>query len=102
MSPVLPESKIDGRRSVGFEGVAVFGQTRLGGGVKERRAHKRLVRLSALLGVVALKRLVRLAPLVDDVVDGASVGAANLLKIGGSAKLILGFGAPKNTLPAAA
>ena len=61
-----------------------------------------MVRSAASLGVVALERLGRSAPLVDDVVGGASVGAANLLKIGGSAQLILGFGAPKNTLPAAA
>ncbi len=37
MCPALPASKIDRRRSVGFEGVVVLGRTRSGGGVKERR-----------------------------------------------------------------
>jgi len=52
--PALPASKIDGRRSVGFEGVAVLGRTRSGGGVNERRARERLVRSAALLVVIGV------------------------------------------------
>ena len=53
----------------------------------------------ALLADVALKRLFHSVALLVDVVDGASVGAANLLKFGGSAQLMLGFGAPKKYSP---